>query len=101
MSASSSPDRDYPRGPTRPTREIVEIGREIYHRDILPLIRETHDEEYVMIDTETGNWAVAPTEDEARQTLKKKHPEAINILCERVGYRTPLSMGGGSQRITE
>ena len=45
----------------RPRKEAVRLGKEIYQRDILPQVEAHHFGEYVAIDVETGDWAVADT----------------------------------------
>ena len=86
-----------PLGPTRPSDEIVRLGREIYLKTILPLVEADHFGEYVLIDVDTGDWAMAETSRAARQLLREKNPEAVDVLCERVGYKVPVSFGGGAR----
>ena len=57
--------------------------------------------EVVAIDVETGIWAIDSEVLEAVDRLKAQRPEAINVFCERVGYRTLDSFGGGSLRRTD
>ena len=84
----------------RPRGEAVRRGKEIYQRDILPQVETDHFGEYVAIDVETGDWAVADTTRVAVECLRKQRPEAVDILCERVGYRALRSFGAGSLRRT-
>ena len=87
--------------PRRPREEAVRLGREIYDRDILPQVEADHFGEYVAIDVETGDWAIADTTRIAVQRLKARRPRAVDVLCERVGYRALRSFGAGSLRRTE
>ena len=84
----------------RPRKEAVRMGKEIYQRDILPQVETDHFGEYVAIDVETGGWAVAPTTRDAVERLREQRPEAVDVLCERVGYRALRSFGAGSLRRT-
>ena len=84
----------------RPREEAVRLGKEIYERDILPKVKAGHFGEYVAIDIETGDWAVADTTRIAVERLRAKHPHAVDVLCERVGYRALRSFGAGSLRST-
>ena len=90
-----------PLGPTRPIDEIVRLGKEMYERDILPQIEADHDGEFVAIDVDSGCWAVAGgmNQGAALDRLHAMQPDAINILCERVGYRGLYSFGGTKWRI--
>ena len=89
-----------PTAPTRPRDEIARLGKEIYERDILPQVEADHFGEYVAIDVETGDWAVADGEIAALDRLRALRPEAIDVLMERVGYRALRSFGAGSLRRT-
>lgn len=87
--------------PRRPSEETARLGREIYRRDILPQVESDHFGEYVVIDVDSGNWVVADNEIAAVDRLRTMHTGAVNILCERVGYRALRSFGAGSLRGTE
>ena len=84
----------------RPRKEAVRLGREIYQRDILPQVEADHFGEYVAIDVETEDWAVADTTRVAVERLRERRPDAVDVLCERVGYRALRSFGAGSLRRT-
>ena len=84
-----------------PRGEAVRLGKEIYENSVLALVEKGHHGEYVAIDVDTKQWAIAPTTRGAIGDLQSKCPDAINILCERVGYRALHSFGGGSLRRTE
>ena len=82
----------------RPRKEAVRLGKQIYQRDILPRVKADHFGEYVAIDVESGDWAVADTTRVAVERLREQRPEAVDVLCERVGYRALRSFGAGSLR---
>ena len=84
----------------RPRKEAIRMGKEIY-KAILPQVERNHHGEYVAIDVDTKQWAVATTTRAAVEDLRAQCPDAVNILCERVGYRALYSFGGGSRRRTE
>ena len=94
-------DAKTPARPRRPREEAVRLGKEIYKRDILPQVEADHFGEYVAIDVETGDWAVADTTRVAVERLRAQRPEAVDVLMERVGYRALRSFGAGSLRRTE
>ena len=81
-----------------PREEAVRLGKEIYQRDILPQVQADHFGEYVAIDVDSGNWAVADNENSALARLRGLCPDAINVLMERVGYRALRSFGAGPLR---
>ena len=84
----------------RPRKEAIRLGKEIYEREILPQVEAEHFGEYVAIDVETGNWAVADSTLVAVELLRAKRPDAVDVLCERVGFRALRSFGAGSLRST-
>ena len=86
--------------PRRPREETARLGKEIYERDIRGQVETGHFGEYVAIDVETGDWAVADGETAALDRLRALRPQAINVLMERVGYRALRSFGAGSLRRT-
>ena len=95
MSETGTPARQ-----RRPREEAVRLGKEIYHRDILPRVEAEHFGEYVAIDVDSGNWVVADREIAAAERLREMCPGAVNVLMERVGYRALRSFGARSLRRT-
>lgn len=87
-----------PNSPTRPSEEIAQLGKEIYEREIRQQVEADHRGEVVAIDVESGRWVIDDEVLEAVDHLRALRPEAINVFCGRVGYRTLDSFGGGSLR---
>ena len=96
MSDTGTPTRQL-----RPRKEAVRLGKAIYQRDVLPQVETDHFGEYVAIDVETGDWAVADTTRVAVEHLREQRPDAVDILCQRIGYRALRSFGADSLRRTE
>ena len=85
----------------RPNEETARLGDEIYRQDIRAQVEAGHDGEYVAIDVDSGNWAIAESELAASDLLLAQCPDAIDVWLLRVGYRAVASIGGGSLRKTE
>ena len=85
----------------RPKEETARLGDEIYRRDIRAQVEADHDGEYVAIDVNSGNWAIAESELAASDLLLAQCPDAIDVWLLRVGYRAVASIGGGSLRRAE
>lgn len=85
-------------GTRRPREETAQLGREIYERDIRQQVEAGHHGEVVAIDVDSGSWVVADGEMAAVDRLRAMCPGAVNVLCERVGYRALRSFGAGSVR---
>ena len=67
--------------PRRPREETARLGKEVYERDIRPQVETDHHGE------------VADGEIAAVACLQAMRPSAVNVLCERVGYRALRSFG--------
>ena len=81
----------------RPKDECARLGKEIYDRDIKPLVKDDHDGEYVSIDLDSGNWAVGDSLLASADRLRERRPDAVDVWIERVGYRAAGSWGGGAR----
>ncbi|MDE2877161.1 MAG: hypothetical protein OXQ93_17100 [Gemmatimonadota bacterium] len=92
---------DTPARQRRPREEAARLGREIYERDILPRVEAGHHGAYVAIDVATGDWVIADTESGVVDRLRAQRPGAVDVLVERVGYRTLRSFGAESLRRRE
>lgn len=84
--------------PRRPRDETARLGKELYERDIRSQVETDHHGEIVAIDVDSGGWAVAGGEIAAVDRLREIRPDAVNVLCERVGYRALRSFGARSLR---
>ena len=84
----------------RPTEDTARLGKEIYERDIRRQVEADHHGDVVAIDVDSGSWAVAKDEIDAVDCLRTTRPGAVNVLCERIGYRALRSFGAGSLRRT-
>ena len=84
----------------RPTEDTARLGKEIYERDIRRQVEAERLGDFVAIDVDSGEWAIAAGEIAAVDRLRAMRPGAVNVLCERVGYRALRSFGAGSLRRT-
>ena len=80
--------------PRRPSEEITRLGDEIYERDIRHEVEAEHHGEVVAIDVESGTWAIGDTVIVARDRLRTKRPEAVDVCLLRVGHRALHHFGG-------
>ena len=93
------PNAQTPMGPRMPPKEVIRLGHEIYMRDILPNAKDERFGEYVAIDVATGDWEIAEKELDALDRLRERHPNAVDVMFERVGFRTFRSFGGSSRSL--
>ena len=92
--------------PTRGLHETVRLGREIYEREIRHKVEPEHIGKVIAIDVDSGCWALGeeealPGELDVVGRLREKRLEAVNIYCERVGYKALRSFGGWPPRRTD
>ena len=78
----------------RPSEEIARLGDEIYERDIRQEVEGDHHGAVVAIDVESGIWAIGDTVIAARDHLRTKCPDAIDVWLLRVGHRALHCFGG-------
>jgi len=83
--------------PTLTTEEIGRLGEEIYDRDIRGKVEPDHIGEVIVIDVDSGDYAIADTGLAAADALRKRRP-APNAWAMRVGYRAMHSFGGANRR---
>ena len=96
MASAETPARQ-----RRPKEQTARLGDEMYRRHVKAQAEADHDGEYVAIDVDSGNWAIAGSELAASDSLRTQCPDAINVWLLRVGYRAVASIGGGSLRRAE
>ena len=69
----------------RPSRqEIVARGKQIYDERLRQEAERDHSGNFVTIDVLSGDYAIAPTDSEAAQTLLLRRPNAI-LFGVRIG----------------
>ena len=82
----------------RPAEETARLGDEIYERDIRARVEPHHNGEYVAIDVDSGEYAVADDIIAAVDLLRARRPDvdipgdAVWVL--RVGFRAVWRFGG-------
>jgi hypothetical protein len=75
--------------------ELAQRGREIYERDIRHEVEKDHDGEFLVVDAETGDYAVDEDQDLAFERAEAKNPEGLFYLM-RVGRRAAHRIGSAN-----
>ena len=83
----------------RSAEETARLGKEIYQRDIRPLVEADHHGKVIAIDVDTGDYAVADTASAAAKRLRAERPDA-GVWLTRVGNPTLRRFGGYYSRRT-
>ena len=79
--------------PTQPSdEEIARIAEEIYLRDVRPKVMPQHKGKFLVLDIESGDYAVDEDDYAAEQTLRKRRPHGAFFVF-RVGYTSAYSFG--------
>ena len=76
----------------RPTEETARRGRELYERDIAPLLDASRMDSYVALDIDSGEWTIAERDIDACDALYERRPGAVNVYIARVGHRAAVRM---------
>ena len=71
-------------------------GESIYRENILPQVGQLEKGTFVVIDVESGEFEIAPSDAVATRKLLDRRPTAVTYAV-RVGYRAAYSHAGGSQ----
>jgi hypothetical protein len=79
--------------------ETVERGKRIYEERIRPLV-QSNVGKYLLIDVESGDWAVGDDTLELADTIEARHPDAV-LYAMRIGYRAAGRIGGPARWIAE
>jgi hypothetical protein len=77
---------------TYTTEEVVQLGREIYEREIRSQVEASHDGEFVVVDVTTGAWEVDEDDVAASDRVLAKNSEAV-LYFARVGRRAAYRLG--------
>ena len=71
--------------------DLIEFGREMYRKDILPRMTDADKGMMVSIDLVSGDYEMDIRGADAKSRLSRRRPDAV-LHIERVGYPTPYKM---------
>jgi len=77
---------------TYTTKEVVQLGREIYEREVRVKVEASHDGEFVVVDVTTGAWEVDEDDVAASERILAENPDAV-LYFARVGRRAAYRLG--------
>ena len=75
------------------SQEIARRGWDIYLKEIRPQVIDQHRGEFLMVDVESGDYAIGKSLLAAEDILKSRHPEG-RFYGIRIGYRAAYTIGG-------
>ena len=79
--------------PRYTSQEIVERGEALYNQQIRADVEAGNEGKFLVLDIETGAYAVDADELAAVQQAKAKNPNAV-LYIMRIGYTTAYKIGG-------
>ncbi len=82
------------------SEEIARRGEEIYERDIRAAVEDEFDGKVIVIDIETGDYAIDESALPAADRLLARHAGAA-LYSTRIGYDAVYSFGGFVPRRTK
>ncbi|MGB0562101.1 MAG: hypothetical protein ACPGVO_09895 [Spirulinaceae cyanobacterium] len=81
--------------------EVARRAEQLYESGIRHEVEiEENIGKMVIIDIETGDYAIDKTGLQASRNLSKKHPNA-RLFGIRIGYNVAISFGGIMERVTQ
>lgn len=81
------------------SEEIGRRGQELYDQKLRKELEEGNRGRYLVIDVETGDYALGDDTLELSHRLHAKHPGAA-LFAMRIGYPATVRMGGRFPRST-
>jgi hypothetical protein len=85
-------------------QSVSERGQVLYERNLRSEVEtEENIGKILIIDVETGNYAIDANGLEASRQLRAKHPDVKpeSLFAIRVGYNSVFAVGGAVTRTTE
>ena len=71
--------------------DLIEFGRAMYERDVLPRIPHVRKGMMVALDMVSGEYEIDRRGADADRRLSRRRPDAV-LHIERVGYPTPYHL---------
>lgn len=71
---------------------IVSRGEELYQRNIRAKVEADHKGRFLVVDIETGDYAIADEDLDATDRLLSKHPNAL-VYGLRIGFPAAYRIG--------
>jgi len=78
-------------------QEVARRGKVLYERHIRPEVEHEHEGRFLVMDVESGEYALADDELAAFDLARKKTPEGVLYLI-RVGRLAAHRLGAGAPR---
>ena len=78
-------------------QKIAQRGKELYERRTRASVEPEHEGRFLVVDVESGGYALADDELEAFDRAREEHPEGVLYLL-RVGHRAAHRIGVGTPR---
>jgi hypothetical protein len=75
--------------------EFARRGRELYERNVLPVLRPDDKDKFVAVDVESGDYEMDRDDYAATERLLSRRPDA-QIWLEQVGQRAAYRLGARS-----
>jgi hypothetical protein len=73
-------------------KSVIEPAKRIYAEQLQAVLEPQHQDQFVAIEPESGEYFLGNTFDEAVRSAKAKHPSRLSHTI-RIGHRTAFHMG--------
>ena len=78
--------------------ENRDLAEAFYEKELLPKLLTTEKGKILVLDMESGDYAIGANLNEADDSLRHRHPNAF-FYAFRIGYRAVGSLGGRMREI--
>jgi hypothetical protein len=75
------------------TKSVIERAKRIYAEQLQAVLEPQHQNRFVAIEPESGEYFLGDTFDEAVKSAKAKHPSRLSHTI-RIGHRAAFHIGG-------
>ena len=73
--------------------EIAQLGNEIYQRQIRAQVLPHHKGKFLVLDIESGDYAIDDDDLSAEETLRARRPVGV-LFGLRIGYTSAYTLSG-------
>jgi len=72
--------------------DMAERAQAIYEQRLRPLLENSHHDQFIAIEPDSGDYFLGATHSEAVAAARKAHPERLSLVL-RIGHRATFYIG--------
>jgi hypothetical protein len=75
------------------SRAVIDRAKQIYAKQLQPVLEKEHQDRFIAIEPESGEYFLGDTFDEAVQAARTKFPTRLSHTI-KIGHRAAFHLGG-------